>query len=59
VPGGLIYHVINRGNARDEIFSKAQDYADFEKDEHDEKPTLCPWPIPRPKNCNPSAKRVD
>ncbi|MDF0676138.1 MAG: transposase [Nitrospira sp.] len=27
--GGLCYHVINRGNARAEVFRKAEDYAAF------------------------------
>ena len=27
--GGLCYHVINRGNARAEIFHKPEDYAAF------------------------------
>ena len=31
VPGGMIFHVLNRGNGRDEIFSKEEDYAAFEK----------------------------
>ncbi len=30
-PGGMIYHIINRGNARDRIFDKARDYAAFER----------------------------
>ena len=27
--GGLVYHVLNRGNGRAEIFRKAGDYAAF------------------------------
>ena len=27
--GGLCYHVINRGNARGEVFHKPEDYAAF------------------------------
>jgi len=27
--GGLCYHVINRGNAREEVFHKPEDYAGF------------------------------
>jgi putative transposase len=30
-PGDMIFHVLNRGNARDELFSKEDDYAAFEK----------------------------
>ncbi len=30
-PGGLVYHVINRGNGREKIFRKPADYAAFEK----------------------------
>ena len=30
-PGGLVYHVINRGNGRNKLFRKAADYAAFEK----------------------------
>lgn len=30
-PGGLIYHLLNRGNARDEIFHDSADYAAFER----------------------------
>ena len=30
-PGGMIFHVLNRGNARDHIFDKDADYAAFEK----------------------------
>lgn len=30
-PGGMIFHVLNRGNARDAIFTKSADYAAFEK----------------------------
>ncbi|MBS0201566.1 MAG: transposase [Planctomycetes bacterium] len=30
-PGGMIFHVLNRGNARDLIFDKQADYAAFEK----------------------------
>ena len=29
-PAGMIFHVLNRGNARDEIFGKDADYAAFE-----------------------------
>ena len=29
--GGLVYHVLNRGNARMRIFEKDADYAAFEK----------------------------
>lgn len=29
-PGGVIFHVINRGNARSDIFGKEQDFAAFE-----------------------------
>ena len=29
-PGGMIFHVFNWGNARDEIFSKDADFAAFE-----------------------------
>ena len=29
-PGGMIFHVLNRGNARDRIFSKDADFAAFE-----------------------------
>src|SRR5438874_6369850 len=29
-PGGVIFHVINRGNARSEIFAKERDFAAFE-----------------------------
>ena len=56
----MIFHVLNRGNARDQIFDQGSDYAAFEKvlAESQEqvsvrilsetKPVLCPWPIPRP-----------
>ena len=27
--GGMFYHVLNRGNGRDEVFHKADDYAAF------------------------------
>ena len=59
-PGGVIFHVLNRGNARDQIFDQDSDYAAFEKvlaepQEQvsvwilsENKPALCPWPIPRP-----------
>ena len=30
-PGGMIFHVLNRASARDEIFAKDSDYAAFEK----------------------------
>ena len=30
-PGGMIFHVINRGNGRDPIFADDADYAAFEK----------------------------
>ena len=30
-PGGMIFHVLNRGNARDRIFDDDADYAAFEK----------------------------
>jgi len=30
-PGGMIFHVLNRGNGRDTIFEKPGDYAAFEK----------------------------
>ena len=30
-PGGVIFHVLNRANARARIFSKDADYAAFEK----------------------------
>ncbi len=30
-PGGMIFHVLNRGNARDQIFHKEADYLAFEK----------------------------
>jgi len=30
-PGGMIFHVTNRGNARDRIFDDDADYAAFEK----------------------------
>ena len=30
-PGGMICYVLNRGNARDEIFRKQTDYSAFEK----------------------------
>ena len=30
-PGGMIFHVLNRGNARDRIFEDDADYAAFEK----------------------------
>ncbi len=30
-PGGVIFHVLNRGNNRDAIFSKDGDYAAFER----------------------------
>jgi putative transposase len=30
-PGGTIFHVLNRGNARDPIFNKDSDFAAFEK----------------------------
>ena len=30
-PGGMIFHVLNRGNARDQIFDRDSDYAAFEK----------------------------
>src|SRR3989304_4854659 len=30
-PGGMIFHVLNRGNARDAIFRKEADYQAFEK----------------------------
>jgi putative transposase len=30
-PGGLVYHVLNRANARQPIFRKEEDYAAFEK----------------------------
>ena len=30
-PGGMIFHVLNRGNARDQIFDDDADYAAFEK----------------------------
>jgi hypothetical protein len=30
-PGDMIFQVLNRGNARDELFSKEDDYAAFEK----------------------------
>ena len=30
-PGGMIFHVLNRGNARDRIFDKDAVYAAFEK----------------------------
>jgi putative transposase len=30
-PGDMIFHVLNRGNAREDIFSKEDDYAAFEK----------------------------
>ena len=30
-PGGLVYHVINRGNGRQRLFRKPADYAAFEK----------------------------
>ncbi len=29
--GGIIFHVLNRGNARDRIFDDNADYATFEK----------------------------
>ena len=29
--GGFVYHTLNRGNARAEIFSKPGDYEAFEK----------------------------
>ena len=28
-PGGMIFHVLNRGNARDQIFDQEADYAAF------------------------------
>jgi putative transposase len=31
VPGGLVFHVLNRGNARARIFGKEADYAAFER----------------------------
>ncbi len=31
VAGGLVYHVLNRGNGRDTLFHKEGDYAAFEK----------------------------
>ena len=31
VCGGLVYHVLNRGNARATIFEDAGDYAAFER----------------------------
>ena len=30
-PGGVIFHVLNRGNARDDIFGDDADFAAFEK----------------------------
>ena len=30
-PGEMIFHVLNRGNARDEIFNDEADYLAFEK----------------------------
>jgi putative transposase len=30
-PGGIVYHVINRGNGRTELFHKAEDYSAFER----------------------------
>lgn len=30
-PGGVVFHVLNRGNARSDIFDDAADYAAFEK----------------------------
>lgn len=30
-PGGMFFHVLNRGNGRDQIFEKDRDYAAFEK----------------------------
>jgi putative transposase len=29
--GGVVYHVINRGNARNEVFHKEEDYVAFQK----------------------------
>lgn len=31
VPGDLIFHVLNRGNARSQIFDKSEDYTAFER----------------------------
>lgn len=30
-PGGIVYHVINRGNGRTELFHKPEDYSAFER----------------------------
>ncbi|MDZ4343764.1 MAG: transposase [Candidatus Binatia bacterium] len=30
-PGGIVYHALNRGNARNELFQKAGDYAAFQR----------------------------
>jgi len=30
-PGGIVYHALNRGNGRTELFHKSQDYAAFER----------------------------
>jgi putative transposase len=34
-PGGMIVHVLNRGNARDLIFEKEADYVAFESVLHE------------------------
>jgi len=31
IEGGMIYHVLNRGNGRMRIFHKAEDFAAFER----------------------------
>ena len=30
-PGGIVYHALNRGNGRNELFHKREDYAAFER----------------------------
>src|SRR3972149_9557988 len=30
-PGGIVYHVLNRGNGRNELFHKLEDYSAFER----------------------------
>ena len=34
VPGGLVYHVLNRANGRLRLFKKEEDFIAFEQDSH-------------------------
>ena len=48
-PGGVVFHVLNRANARATIFEDDDDLMAFERVET-EAPPLSPWPVERPGN---------